>query len=280
LFTGAMQTLKTFRGYFLRGLAALLPTVVTIWIFVQCYIFVQENISIHINRGVVRLAVAVIDWYPPITNEDKRTYAMKNEPELQAQPAVLEERIKDDDIIKGTRIQVAEKYWVTGPGQITGFILALFGVCILGAILASVVGRTMWHIFENFLIRAPFIRKVYPYIKQVTDLMLSERKLTFLRVVALQYPRQGTWSIGLVTGSGLKRISESLTKEFLTVFVPTSPTPFTGYVIMTAKDETIELDMTIEEALRFTISGGVVTPSMLPSESRADSAKQTESKQK
>ncbi len=272
-----MQALKTFRGYFLRGLAALLPTVVTIWIFVQCYIFVQGNISIHINRGVVRLAVAATKWYPPITNDQKVTYVLKNEPELQAQPDVLGERIKDDDIIKGTRIQVAEKYWVTGPGQITGFILALLGVCILGVILASVAGRTLWRIFEKFLVRTPFLRKVYPYIKQVTDLMLSDKKLTFLRVVALQYPRQGTWSLGLVTGSGLKKINENMTREFLTVFVPTSPTPFTGYVIMTAKDETIELDMTIEEALRFTISGGVVTPSMLPSERKSDSTDKAES---
>jgi uncharacterized membrane protein len=267
-----MQAFKTFRGYFLRGLAALLPTVVTIWIFVQCYIFVQDNISVHINRGVVRLAVAATDWYPLVTDEQKRNYAIKQEPELQTQPELLEARITEDNVIKGTRIQIAEKYWVTGPGQITGFILALVGVCILGAVLASVVGKTLWRIFENFLEKTPFLRKVYPYIKQVTDLILSEKKLTFLRVVALQYPRKGTWSIGLVTGSGLKKINESLTKEFLTVFVPTSPTPFTGYVIMTAKDETIELDMTIEEALRYTISGGVVTPSMLPSERKPDSA--------
>ncbi len=245
-------------------MAALLPTVVTIWIFVQCYIFVQDNISIHINRGVVRLAVAATDWYPPVTDEQKRNYALKHEPELQTQPELLEVRIKDDEILKGTRIQVAEKYWVTGPGQITGFILALVGVCILGAVLASVVGKTLWRIFENFLERTPFLRKVYPYIKQVTDLVLAEKKLTFLRVVAVQYPRKGSWSVGLVTGSGLKKINDSLTKEFLTIFVPTSPTPFTGYVIMTAKDETIELDMTIEEALRFTVSGGVITPNTLP----------------
>ena len=72
-----MQAFKTFRGYFLRGLAALLPTVVTIWIFVQCYVFVQDNISIHINRGVVRLAIATADWYPPITDDDKVTYVLK-----------------------------------------------------------------------------------------------------------------------------------------------------------------------------------------------------------
>ena len=89
---------------------------------------------------------------------------------------------------------------------------------------------------------------------------MTKKDLSFNEVVALQYPRKDTWSIGLVTGKGLKKISETERKELLTVFVPTSPTPFTGYVIMTPRDETIALDMTIEEAMRFTISGGVITP--------------------
>ena len=256
-----MHAFRTFRGYFLRGLAALLPTVVTIWIFVQCYNFVQDNISVYINRGVVRLMVASTDWYPPVTDEQKRNYLLKKEPELQAQPELLEARLEDDAVIKATRIQVADKYWVDGPGQIAGFLLALVGVCIVGAILASVVGRTLWRIFENFLEKTPVLRKIYPYIKQITDVILAEKKLTFMRVVAMQYPREGTWSVGLVTGSGLKKVNENTTREYLTIFLPTSPTPFTGYVMMTPKDETIELDMTIEEALRFTVSGGVITPS-------------------
>lgn len=108
---------------------------------------------------------------------------------------------------------------------------------------------------------APFIKQVYPYIKQVTDFMLTKKQLAFSKVVAIQYPRRDVWSLGLVTGTGLKKIVGSMDKEFLTVFVPSSPTPFTGYVIMTPKDETIEVEMTVEEALRFTISGGVITPS-------------------
>jgi uncharacterized membrane protein len=104
------------------------------------------------------------------------------------------------------------------------------------------------------------VKKVYPYIKQITDFMLTRKDLSFSKVVAVQYPRVGVWSVAMVTGTGLKKLAGSVQKEFLTVFVPTSPTPFTGYVIMTPKDETIELDMTIEEALRFTISGGVITP--------------------
>ena len=149
----------------------------------------------------------------------------------------------------------------TDDALVTGFVIVFVGVCFLGAFLASVAGRTIWHSVEKMLMNAPFVKQVYPYIKQVTDFMLTKKQLAFSKVVAIQYPRKGVWSLGLVTGTGLKKIVGKIEKDFLTVFVPSSPTPFTGYVIMTPKDETIEVEMTVEEALRFTISGGVITPS-------------------
>lgn len=203
-------------------MAALLPTILTIWIFVQSYVFIQEKISVHINRGLVWLIRINTKKWPQ---------------------------------------EFLEDFWVNGNGKIAGFFIAIVGVCFIGTFLASVMGRALFHVFEKALMRAPLVKKVYPYIKQITDFLLANRKLSFNKVVALQYPRKGTWSVGLVTGTGLKKLIKTVEKEFLTVFVPTSPTPFTGYVIMTPKEETIELDMTIEEALRFTISGGVITPS-------------------
>ena len=216
-----MQAFKNFRTYFLRGMAALLPTILTIWIFVQCYIFVQDKVSVYINRGVVWLITRFTDQYDQAFLYD---------------------------------------FWVRGPGRITGFFLAIIGVCFIGAFLASFAGRAIWRRIEKAFARIPLVKKIYPYIKQITDFLLAKKKLSFNKVVALQYPRRGVWSVGMVTGTGLKKIVNSTEKDFLTVFVPTSPTPFTGYVIMTPKDETIELEMTIEEALRFTISGGVITP--------------------
>ena len=255
-----MQAFKNFRTYFFRGMAALLPTILTIWIFVQCYLFVKNNISTHINEGVVKVFMLTVDGYPYTTDDQKRAYAIEKDPTLSTKPEDLKQRITDADIIDGTRMKIAREYWVEGRGQITGFIVALVAVCILGALLASVVGKTLWRIFEKALARIPFVKKVYPYIKQITDFLLTKKKLSFNKVVAIQYPRKGVWSLALVTGSGLKKVNQSKRKEFLTVFVPSSPTPFTGYVIITPKDETIELDMTIEEALRFTVSGGVITP--------------------
>jgi uncharacterized membrane protein len=147
-------------------------------------------------------------------------------------------------------------------GSIVGFLIALFGVYIIGLILASVVGRAIWRMIENFIMSTPVLRRVYPYIKQITDFVLTqeEKKKMFSRVVAVEYPRKGIWSIGFVTGTGIQKVVDNVKKEFLTVLIPTSPTPFTGFVIMVQKKQTIELDMTIEEALRFAVSAGVIAP--------------------
>ncbi len=215
-----------FKKYFLRGLAVLLPTILTIWVFFRGYTFIQQSISVHINRGIVRLIVLVNDY-------------------------------QDEAVI-----DTVSEFWIEGWGSIAGFLLALFTVCIVGVMLASVVGRALWRIIEKFIMNTPLLRRVYPYVKQVTDFLLTqdEQKRVFSRVVAIEYPRKGIWSIGLVTGSGLKKITGNVQKEFLTILIPNSPTPITGYVIIVPKEQTIALDMTIEEAFRFAISAGVITP--------------------
>jgi uncharacterized membrane protein len=216
-----MQAFKNFRNYFLRGLAALLPTILTIWLFVQFYIFIQDKVSTHINRGLVELIL----W---TTNSWDREF-------LTA-------------------------FWVNGPGKITGFFVAIIVVVFLGAFLASVAGRSIWHYFEKALMNAPVIRKVYPYLKQITDFLLTKNSLSFSKVVAVEYPRKGAWSIGLVTGRGLSKIVSLHNEEYVTVFLPTTPTPFTGYFITVSKAEVVDMEMTIEEAFRFIVSGGVIAP--------------------
>jgi len=211
-----------FKTYFLRGLAVLLPTVLTIWIFVEVFGFIHGNISVHITHGLEKVII----------------FAGGAEAELN-------------------------KLWIEAALTIAGFLIALVAVCIVGAVLASVVGRSLWRAVEKFIMNTPLLRRVYPYIKQVTDFLLTqqeEHRRLFKRVVAVEYPRKGIWSMGFVTGSGLEKVSDNIKKELLTVLIPTSPTPFTGFVIIVPRKHTIELDMTIEEAVRFTISGGVIAP--------------------
>jgi len=221
-----MSIAKHLKTYFLRGLAVLLPTILTIWILAAAYRFIQQNVSVYINRGLVWLIKRI-------------PFLMSSWPE-----------------------EALTKFWVKGAGSIAGFIIAVVVVFMVGALLASVVGRALWRMIEGFIMNTPLLRRIYPYVKQVTDFVLKqdEQKKLFSRVVALEWPRKGVWSIGFVTGSGLKKVVDNVEKEFLTILIPNSPTPITGYVIMVPKEQTIALDMTVEEAFRFTISAGVITP--------------------
>jgi len=250
----------------LHGLAVLLPSILTIWLFVWGYTFIQENISVHINRGLVHIIALAANESVEVNAKDIQAYLLEVKPELEDNKTELEMRIKLSENERKTRIQKLKKdlskTWVDGHGSIAGFLVAVVGVCIFGAILASYVGKSLWRMAENFIMNTPFLRRVYPYVKQITDFLLTqeEQKKLFSRVVAVEYPRKGIWSIGFVTGSGLEKVVNTVKKEFLTVIVPTSPTPFTGFVITVPKRQTIDLDMTVEEALRFIVSGGVITP--------------------
>jgi uncharacterized membrane protein len=221
-----MTITRRFKSYFLRGLAVLLPTMLTIWILAWGYGLIQRNISIHINRGLVWLIMRIQG------------------------PEGLPQEELNSILVEGA------------AGSAVGFFIALVLIVLVGAILASVVGRALWRLVEAFIRSTPVLRRVYPYVKQVTDFVLTqeEQKKMFSRVVAVEYPRKGVWSIGFVTGSGLKKITENIQKEFLTILIPNSPTPITGYVIVVPREQTIALDMTIEEAFRFAISAGVVAP--------------------
>lgn len=224
-----MHLTSRFKSYFLRGLAVLLPTILTIWIFIWAYNFIQNNISVHINTAIAWLDVRLEhgDWANDVTQLEKK------------------------------------EFWTQGWRSVAGFIIALIVVCIIGMVLASVVGRGLWHYIEKLIMNAPFLRRVYPYIKQITDFLLAQDKKDrlFLRAVAVEYPHRGIWSLGLVTGEGPQRLVDNRKKDFLTVFIAASPTPITGFVVVVPRDETIELDLTVEEALRFIMSAGVITPS-------------------
>ena len=243
-----------------------MPSILTIWLFVWGYTFIQKNISVHINRGLVYIIALTANKGVEVSSKDVREYLLEAKPELKNNEAELEKRSKLEENKRKARIQKLKrelaKTWVNGPGSIAGFLIAVIGVCILGAILASYVGKSLWRMTENFIMNTPLLRRVYPYVKQITDFLLTqqEQKKLFSRVVAVEYPRKGIWSVGFVTGSGLNNVVNTFKKEFVTVIVPTSPTPFTGFVITVPKKQTIDLDMTIEEALRFIISGGVITP--------------------
>jgi uncharacterized membrane protein len=243
-----------FRQFFFRGLATLLPTILTIVLLVKCFEFIQNNISVHITEGVCWVAVKVTEGYPGITSEEVNNYLLQNKlsVELATDSSLLEAVRRDKMIVE----------WSHVPKSLVGFGLAIILVYVLGRLLASYLGRKLWQTFELAVGQVPGFKHLYPYIKQVTEFLFGENKnkVDFSRVVAVAYPRKGLWSIGLVTGTGLKKLSETTNEDYLTIFIPSSPTPITGYVITVNKNEVIDIPISIEEALRFTVSGGVIVP--------------------
>jgi uncharacterized membrane protein len=225
-----MNISKSFRDFFLKGLAVLLPSLVTVWLLAWAYQFIQKNFTGYINQGVVFL----LYQFKGLPGQAFKDYA--------AGPG---------------------KVMLDGAGAAIGFIVALLIILVVGALLASVVGRLLWRVVEGFIMNTPIVKRVYPYVKQVTDFLLSDKgqQKAFRGVVAVEYPRKGVWAIGFVTGSGFRTVADHLEKEFLTIMMPTSPTPVTGNVIMAPKDEVITLDLTVEEAFRFIMSAGVISPS-------------------
>ncbi|MFH1230661.1 MAG: DUF502 domain-containing protein [Planctomycetota bacterium] len=143
-----------------------------------------------------------------------------------------------------------------------GFPLSLVIIFLVGYITASFVGRRLFSAAEKYLLqKIPIVSSIYPYAKQFVDMFLKqEKKAEFKAVVSLQYPRQGLYAIGFVTSEGLKDIKTASGKDIITVFVPSSPTPFTGYTVLVPKEETIPLNMTVDDAIRFVVSGGILTP--------------------
>jgi len=146
-------------------------------------------------------------------------------------------------------------------------------VYIVGVFVGNLIGRTTWRLAEMAVLRIPLVRAIYPAVKQVTDFVLADREHSQFagsRVVAVQPHEKGIWSIGLVTGPGLKPLTEAVGQEMVTVFVPSSPTAFSGYVLVVPRESVVELPMDVEEALRLLVSGGVLAPKLTIVDSHGD----------
>ena len=141
------------------------------------------------------------------------------------------------------------------------FLLVFLTVLyFFGRLFTFGLGRWFVRGFDKAILRIPVVNKVYGGVKQVTDFAFSEREIEFNRVVAIQYPREGIWSLGFVTGNSMREISEITGEQMLSVLMPTSPMPMTGFTVTVPKREAVDVDVTIDEAIQFVVSCGVVVP--------------------
>ncbi len=146
---------------------------------------------------------------------------------------------------------------VSVPFYLSLFILVLY---LLGKFMAAGIGRFFWGHFERGVDRVPLVRNVYGSVKQVSDFVLSEREIEYSRVVAIEWPRKGIWSLALVTGESMIDIEAAANEPVLSVLIPTSPMPMTGFTLTVKKSETVDLKISFDEAIQFIVSCGVVVP--------------------
>ena len=156
------------------------------------------------------------------------------------------------------------------PTFLAVFILLLY---LLGKFMAAGIGRIFVGAFERGILQLPLVRNVYSSVKQVTDFLFSPRQIEYTRVVAIEYPRKGIWSLGLVTGESMIDIRAAANEPVLSILVPTSPMPVTGYTINVRKSEALDLNITIDQAFQFIVSCGVVVPPQQLEEALEEKAK-------
>jgi uncharacterized membrane protein len=140
-------------------------------------------------------------------------------------------------------------------------ILTIVLLYFIGRLTTARIGGWFIHKFEtNFLGRLPLIRNVYSSVKQVTDFVFSERSVSYNRVVAIEYPRRGMWSLGFVTSDSLLEITAAAGEPLLSILMPTSPMPMTGFTVSVPRSEILDLNITIDQAFQYCLSCGVLVP--------------------
>ena len=141
-----------------------------------------------------------------------------------------------------------------------GVLLALLIVLLIGAIASNFMGRRLLSWWNSLLGRIPIVRSIYSSVKQVSDTLFSENGNAFRKALLVQWPRPGVWTIAFQTGTPGGDVLNHLPDDYLSVYVPTTPNPTGGYFVMLKRSDCIELDMTVDEALTYVISMGVVVP--------------------
>jgi len=140
------------------------------------------------------------------------------------------------------------------------FVLVIVVVLLTGVFAANLIGRTMVDQWENLLGRIPLVRSIYNSVKQVSDTVLAPNGQAFRRAVLVQYPRAGSWTIAFVTGTPSGEVASLMPGDHISVYVPTTPNPTSGFFLMVPRVDAIDLQMSVDAALKYIVSMGVVAP--------------------
>ena len=275
------KPLDPFRRAVLRGLGVLLPPLLTVVIFVWVGNTVMRYVLTPLE-GVTR--ELLVDYAFTVLPEDE----FLSPPEEVGGVVALSDdeifrRTPDGNFVSNRVYEGVEKTlatgepspdtargyvvlyvnetflqpWIVAPIFLSVFLLLLY---TFGKFLAAGIGRFFWGQIESLINRVPLVSNVYSSVKQVTDFLFTDPDLDITRVVAVEYPRKGIWTVAFVTGESMLDIESAANEPVMSVLIPTSPMPFTGFTITVKKSETVDLNLTIDQAFQFIVSCGVVVP--------------------
>jgi uncharacterized membrane protein len=159
------------------------------------------------------------------------------------------------------------------PG--TGLIVTAVVVVVTGVLASNLIGQRLVQGWESLLARIPIVKSLYGGVKQVSDTLFSPGGQAFRKAVLLQYPRAGTWTIGFQAGVPGGELASTLGDDMISVYVPTTPNPTSGFLLMVSRSDVRELQMSVDEALKYVISMGVVGPELVEAQAPAQGADQT-----
>jgi uncharacterized membrane protein len=271
------------KSFFFRGLVAVLPVTLTIFILAAVVSFVQDYVTGPINAALYwSLEGNPIGWRV-LRKLDIDPYHL-DFLTLEALPADLAQLLEAEglssDAFRGklaalresrqTFLRDADELFIDGEKlrravkksvhPLIGLLVSLLLVISLGSLVSGYLGRRVVSGVDRAMHQIPVVRSIYPYTKQVVEFFLAEKEIDLGTVVAAPYPAEGIWSIGFVTSSGLASVHEAAGGKFVSVFIASSPVPMTGYTVFIELERLIPLDITVDEALRAIVSVGVLIP--------------------
>jgi len=275
-----------FQRAVLRGLGVVLPLLLTIVIFIWMWNTVKQFVlrpaEIGVREVLCWTLADVYDEMPSDARPAERdvdepgsvvmvtpndTYYMQVASGQWIPEHVYRHVLKDPGPEMPKTPKAFYRRYITTRYLPPSFVIPVF-LCVLililyllGKFMAARMGRMIWQSVDLSIQSVPFIRTVYGSVKQVTDFVFTEQQeLEFTRVVAVEYPRKGIWSLGFVTGQSMIDLRTVADEDVISVLMPTSPMPATGFTITVRKSETVNLNLTLEEAFQFIVSCGVVVP--------------------
>ena len=282
---------RPLRTALIRGLGVLLPPLLTIvilvWIWQTVKSYVLQPVTAEVGDVITWSIADIRNQLPDAQSTDQEGVFLSH--------GVRYRQLENRQFVPLDVYAVALRGLGSNPPPTTGWgvyrryveteylrpilVIPLFLVVfvtlmyVLGSLMAAEVGQAVWNYFEHAITHLPVVRGVYGAAKQLTDYLLTEKPLEFKRVVAFEHPARGQWQIGFVASEGFAEIRQLAGEPVFAVLVHVNPIPVSGYVRLVPKSQMMDLDMTVDQAVHYIVSFGVVLPpQQLPAKAPAISA--------